>query len=74
MNDLEHQQYMDLYNDMVDRIIYKEIIIERMTKYISRNAEKTKSMCVNKKNIKTCNYKECEKCIRNYFERKKVIL
>lgn len=64
-----NDEYMRLYEELVERVNTKEKVIEKMTRYIVRNAEKNKWICKKKKNIR-CNEAQCMKCVRNYFERK----
>ena len=69
MNDpeKEHDEYIKLYKELIDRINQKEDIIEAMTYYIARFAKKNYEMCKNSTTTK-CTYKKCKDCVRNYFE------
>jgi len=64
-----NDEYMRLYNEMVDNLIEKDRMIEAMQYYIIRHSIRTKSMC----RIRMCNKKrmdrDCRKCISDYFER-----
>ena len=64
-----HDDYIKLYNELVDRNNQKEDIIQEMTNYIAKYARKNPSMCKNNKSDK-CNINKCKKCVREYFENK----
>lgn len=63
-----HDDYIRVYKDFVDTINHKEDIIHAMTIYIARNSKKINDICKYKEKGLKCNYINCEKCIRNYFE------
>ena len=39
-----NDEYMRLYEELVERVNTKEKVIEKMTRYIVRNAEKNQNM------------------------------
>ena len=59
---------MRLYEELVERVNTKERVIEKMTRYIVRNAEKNQNMC-NRKKVERCNERQCKKCVRSYFDK-----
>jgi hypothetical protein len=63
-----NDEYMRLYEELVERVNTKEKVIEKMTRYIVRNAEKNQNMC-NRKKVERCNEKQCMKCVRSYFDK-----
>ena len=63
-----NDEYMRLYEELVERVNTKERVIEKMTRYIVRNAEKNQNMC-NRKKVERCNERQCMKCVRNYFDK-----
>lgn len=63
-----NDDYMRLYEELVERVNTKEKVIEKMTRYIVRNAEKNQNMC-NRKKVERCNEKQCMKCVRRYFDK-----
>ena len=44
-----NDEYIRLYEELVERVNTKEKVIEKMTRYIVRNAEKNQNMCNRKK-------------------------
>jgi hypothetical protein len=64
-----HDEYIRIYNELIDTINHKEDMIQAMTLYIAKYAKKVPSICKVNKGF-NCNYRKCKECVRNYFERK----
>ena len=65
-----HDDYIRIYKELIDIVEHKENMIEAMTLYIAKHTKKLKYICKPNKNF-NCDYTQCKKCIRNYFEEKK---
>ena len=85
MNDAEHNEYMRLYKELVDRTIELEDrnvelvnrnveleeIIGEMSNYIAKKFKKYSEICPYKNKVKArCTDKKCTKCVRDYFEKR----
>jgi hypothetical protein len=62
-----HDEYMKLYKELVDRLVDKEEVIEKMANYIAKYARKTSKICSICRAEK-CNTRACDKYVRKYFE------
>lgn len=62
----KEDDYIRLYKELINRINQKEDVIEKMTRYIVKNAKKNNNMC-KRKGI--CSEKNCMICVREYFDK-----
>lgn len=67
MDPLTHNDYIRVYEEMIDRVNQKEKIIEDMTIYIANHCNKINKIC-NGNLSSDCTKDKCKKCIRDYFE------
>ena len=62
-----NDNYIKVYEDLIDIINQKEDVIQDMTKYIAEKIRKKQIVCVKKKK-ELCKERKCQKCVRNYFD------
>ena len=61
--------YLEKINELIDEVIHKEQVINKLVRYIARNSKTTSAIC-EKNKLGRCYKENCLNCIREYAERR----